>query len=43
MGEAERKKYVAWWLYESGLEVDKLVAIATMLVEEGGPALPPCR
>ena len=41
--EAEREKYVAWWLYESGLEVDKLVAIATTLVEEGGPALPPCR
>jgi hypothetical protein len=30
MSEAERKKYVAWWLYESGLEIDELVEIATI-------------
>lgn len=27
----EREKYVAWWLYESGLEVDELVGIAVGL------------
>ena len=43
MSEAERERYVAWWLYESGLSVDELIEIATMLVEEGRPALPPCR
>jgi hypothetical protein len=25
MTEAEREKYVAWWLYESGLSVAELV------------------
>ncbi|HYH61883.1 MAG TPA: hypothetical protein VD766_08455 [Solirubrobacterales bacterium] len=28
MSEAEREKYVAWWLYESGLSVDELLGIA---------------
>ena len=28
MSAAEREKYVAWWLYESGLEVDELIEIA---------------
>ena len=28
MTEAERDKYVAWWLYESGLDVDELIGIA---------------
>ena len=32
MTKAEREKYVAWWLYESGLELDEFVGIATMLV-----------
>jgi hypothetical protein len=27
----EREKYVAWWLYESGLEVDELIGIAVGL------------
>ena len=31
MTEAEREKYVAWWLYESGLEVDELMGIAVGL------------
>ena len=31
MSEAERAKYVAWWLYESGLEVDELIGIAAGL------------
>ena len=31
MTEAEREKYVAWWLYESGLSVDELVGIAVGL------------
>jgi hypothetical protein len=31
MTAAEREKYVAWWLYESGLEVDELVGIAVGL------------
>jgi hypothetical protein len=31
MTGAEREKYVAWWLYESGLEVDELVGIAVGL------------
>ena len=31
MSEAEREKYVAWWLYESGLDVDELVGIAVGL------------
>jgi hypothetical protein len=25
---AEREEYVAWWLYESGLDVDELIEIA---------------
>jgi len=33
MSEAEREKYVAWWLYESGLEADELIEIATAVVE----------
>ncbi len=28
MTEAEREKFVAWWLYESGLSVDELLGIA---------------
>ena len=31
MSQAEREKYVAWWLYESGLEVDELLEIALAL------------
>lgn len=31
--EAERERYVTWWLYESGPSVDDLIEIATMLVE----------
>ena len=33
MSEAEREKYVAWWLYESGLDVDELIDIAARLVD----------
>ena len=33
MSEAEREKYVAWWLYESGLEVDELIELATSLID----------
>ena len=32
MTEAEREKYVAWWLYESGLNVDELIEIGSRLV-----------
>jgi hypothetical protein len=32
MTEAEREKYVTWWLYESGLDVDELIEMATMLL-----------
>ncbi len=28
MTEAEREKFVAWWLYESELSVDELIGIA---------------
>ena len=28
MTEAEHEKYTAWWLYESGLDVDELIEIA---------------
>ena len=31
MTSEEREKYVAWWLYESGLEVDVLIEIAMNL------------
>jgi hypothetical protein len=31
MTEAEREKYVAWWLYESGLDVEELIGIAVGL------------
>jgi hypothetical protein len=31
MTAAEREKYVAWWLYESGLSVDELIEIAVGL------------
>ncbi len=31
MSEAEREKYVAWWLYESALSVDELIGIAVGL------------
>ena len=31
MSEAEREKYVAWWLYESGLDVDELLGISVGL------------
>ena len=31
MTEAEREKYVAWWLYESGLGVDELMGLAVGL------------
>src|SRR5688500_12135710 len=33
MSEAEREKYVAWWLYESALDVDELIEIAMGLDE----------
>ena len=33
MSEAEREKYVAWWLYESGLQVGELIRIAMGLDE----------
>jgi hypothetical protein len=32
MTEAERETFVTWWLYKSGLSVDELLEIATMLV-----------
>ena len=31
MSEAEREKYVAWWLYGSGLNIDELIGIAVGL------------
>ena len=40
MSEAERERYVAWWLYESGLSVDELIEIATMLVAFESPQSP---
>ena len=40
MSEAEREKYVAWWLYESGLDVDELIEMATMLVDIESPQSP---
>jgi hypothetical protein len=33
MSAAEREKYLAWWLYESGLDVDELIEIATLLID----------
>jgi hypothetical protein len=33
MTPAERERYLTWWLYESGLEVDELIEIATLLAE----------
>jgi hypothetical protein len=29
MTDAEREKFVSWWLYDSGLDVDELIEIAT--------------
>ena len=29
--DAEREKYVAWWLYDSGLDVGELLEIAVGL------------
>ena len=40
MTSEEREKYVAWWLYESGLSVDELIEIATMLVAFESPLSP---
>ena len=42
MTAAERERFVAWWLYSSGLEVDEVLEIATMLAgppeqERGAP------
>ena len=30
--DAEREKYVAWWLYESGLSVEELIGITVGLM-----------
>jgi hypothetical protein len=29
--DAERERYQRWWLYESGLDVDELLELATSL------------